>query len=198
MRLAMFASGEGTNLQAILDTCASDASNIKPVVVIGNNSKAKCMERAQKAGVPTMHLSSVTHPHPNELDEAILKTLVLHEVDLVALTGYAKKLGPKTVAAYRNRILNVHPGPLPESGGEGMWGRHVHEFVLNNGLSHSAATIHLVDEEYDRGDVIAVSKVPVMPDDTVETLTARVRSHELVLYPDTLKRIASGELQLPN
>jgi phosphoribosylglycinamide formyltransferase-1 len=194
----MLASGGGTNLQAILDACASGSISVKPVVVIGNNSNARAMDRARVAEMPTVHLSSVTHPEPDDLDEAILKTLVLHEVDLIALTGYMKKLGPKTVEAYRNRILNVHPGPLPITGGKGMHGEAVHRKVLELGLAHSAATVHLVDEEYDHGAVIAESSVPVQPGDTTETLAARVLAHEHVLYPDTLGRIASGDIQLPD
>jgi phosphoribosylglycinamide formyltransferase-1 len=194
----MLASGGGTNLQAILDACAEGHIQVKPVVVIGNNSKARSMDRASVAGIPTVHLSAVTHPDPDELDEAMLKTLVLHEVDLIALTGYMKKLGPKTVEAYRNRILNIHPGPLPVTGGHGMHGDAVHQKVLQERLGHSAATVHLVDEEYDRGAVIAESPVPVQADDTVESLAARVLAHEHVLYPDTLGRIASGELHLPD
>lgn len=185
-------------MQAILDACANGSIDVKPVVVIGNNSKARSLDRARVAGVPVVHLSSVTHPEPDDLDQAILKTLVLHEVDLIALTGYVKKLGPKTVEAYRNRVLNIHPGPLPITGGQGMYGVRVHEKVLQEGLTHSAATVHLVDEEYDRGAVIAESSVPVQPDDTVESLAARVLAHEHVVYPQTIGRIASGELVLPD
>jgi phosphoribosylglycinamide formyltransferase-1 len=196
LRLAIFASGGGTNLQAILDACANGSIDVKPVVVVGNNSKARSMDRARVAGIPVVHLSSVTNP--NDLDDAILKTLVAREVDLVALAGYMKKLGPKTIAAYRNRILNLHGGPLPLSGGPGMYGIHLHEFVLEQGLAHSAATVHLVNEEYDQGPVIAESSVPVLPDDTASTLAARIKAHEYVLYPDTLGRIASGEIILPD
>lgn len=194
----MFASGGGTNMQAILDACASGSIDVKPVVVIGNNSKARAMERALQAGVPVVHLSTKTHPEPDDLDAEILKTLVLHEVDLIALTGYMKKLGPKTIAAYRNRIVNIHPGPLPATGGQGMHGRAVHEMVLREHMAYSAATVHLVDEEYDRGAVIAESSVPVHVDDTVDTLAARVLTHEHVVYPQTLGRIASGDLVLPD
>ena len=194
----MFASGGGTNMQAILDACANGRIDVKPVVVIGNNSKARAMERARDAGVAVVLLSSHTNTDPADLDQAILKTLVLHEVDLLALTGYVKKLGPATIAAYRNRILNIHPGPLPITGGQGMYGTAVHEKVLQEGLSHSAATVHLVDEEYDRGAVLAESSVPVHDDDTVETLAARVLAHEHVLYPTTIGRIASGDLILPD
>jgi phosphoribosylglycinamide formyltransferase-1 len=194
----MFASGGGTNLQAILDACANGSIEVKPVVVIGNNSKARAMDRARVAEVNTVHLSSVTHPDPDSLDEAILKTLVLHEVDLIALTGYMKKLGPKTISAYRNRIVNIHPGPLPLTGGVGMYGEHVHQKVLAAGLSHSAATVHLVDEEYDHGATIAEVEVPVEPGDTAETLADRVLLYEHVVYPQTLGRIATGELKLPD
>jgi phosphoribosylglycinamide formyltransferase-1 len=198
MRLAMFASGSGTNLQAILDACADGTIAAKPVVVVGNNSKAFALQRARDAGISVAHLSSATHPDPDDLDNAILKTLVLHQVDLIALAGYAKHLGPKTIEAYRNRVLNIHPASLPRFGGQGMWGLHVHEAVLQSGVSESAATVHLVDEEYDRGDVLAVAQVPVLPDDTPESLQQRVHQAEYPLYVETLARIASGDLVLPD
>ena len=198
MRLALFASGGGTNLQAILDACNSGEIDARPVVVIGNNSKAAAMQRAAKAGVPIVHLSSVTHPDPADLDDAMLKTLVLHEVDLIALAGYVKQLGPKVITAYRNRVLNIHPAPIPEFGGPGMYGLKVHETVLQSGTATSGPVVHLVDEEYDHGDVVATATVPVLADDTAETLQARVRDAEFPLYVGTLRRIASGELVLPD
>lgn len=192
MRLGLFASHGGTNLQAILDACASGRIPAVPAVVIGNNSKAKAMERAKAAGVPTVHLSSVTHPDPTELDAAILQTLQEYEVGLVALAGYMKRLGPLTVDAYRGRILNTHPALLPRHGGEGFYGDRVHRAVLDAGDKFSGPTIHLVDEEFDHGPTISQSKVPVLPDDTVETLRERVLAEEHRLYVDTIAAIAAG------
>ena len=119
-----------------------------------------------------------------------------HGVEVVALAGYMKKLGPRTLGAYRNRVLNVHPALLPKFGGRGMYGDRVHAAVLASGERVSGVTVHLVDEEYDRGPVISQVEVPVMPDDTPETLAARTLAQEHILYPQTLQRIASGEIDL--
>ena len=165
-------------------------------MVISNNSRSLALARARAVGIPTAHLSSATHPAPDALDAAIERTLKSHGVELVALAGYMKKLGPRTLGAYRNRVLNVHPALLPEFGGWGMYGDRVHAAVLASGASVSGATVHLIDDEYDCGPVISQAEVPVMPDDTPETLAARVLAQEHILYPKTLQRIASGEVDL--
>ena len=148
------------------------------------------------ASIPTAHLSSVTHPDPAHLDAAIADALTSHGVELVALAGYMRKLGPRTLRQYRNRILNIHPALLPKFGGQGMYGEHVHTAVLAAGESVSGVSVHLVDEEYDRGPVIAQSKVPVLPADTPDTLAARILEREHALYPQTIQRIASGDINL--
>ena len=114
-------------------------------------------------------------------------------MQVVALAGYMKMLGPRTLNAYRNRILNVHPALLPKFGGRGMYGDRVHKAVLASGDSVSGVTVHLVDEEYDHGPVVAQMQVPVLPGDTPDTLAARVLEQEHVLYPKTIQRIAAGE-----
>ena len=117
-------------------------------------------------------------------------------MQVVALAGYMKMLGPRTLDAYRNRILNVHPALLPKFGGQGMYGERVHRAVLASGDSVSGVTVHLVDEEYDRGPVVAQTEVPVLPGDTPDTLAARVLEQEHILYPETIQRIATGEVDL--
>jgi phosphoribosylglycinamide formyltransferase-1 len=197
LRLGIFASHGGTNLQAILDACAAGTISATPAVVVSNNSKSRALERARNSGIDTVHLSSATHPDPADLDKAILDALVGHAVDLVALAGYMKALGPNTVAHYRNRIVNVHPALLPRHGGTGLYGGRVHEAVLAAGDAETGVTVHLVDEEYDHGLTLAQAKVPVLPDDTIESLAARVLPVEHRLYVETIGRIASGELKLP-
>lgn len=196
LALGVLASHGGTNLQAIIDSCRSGAIDAEVRVVISNNSRSMALERARRAGIPTTHLSSATHPDHDRLDEAIAETLQRHRVQVVALAGYMKMLGPRTLDAYRNRILNVHPALLPKFGGQGMYGERVHEAVLASGDSVSGVTVHLVDEEYDRGPVVAQTKVPVLPGDTPETLAARVLEQEHILYPETIQRIATGEVVL--
>jgi len=119
-----------------------------------------------------------------------------HRVNLIVLAGYMKKLGPKTLARYRGRVVNIHPALLPKFGGKGMFGHHVHDAVIAAGEKESGATVHIADEEYDRGRILAQKRVPVMPDDTSESLAARVLEVEHELYAETLQRIAKGEIKL--
>lgn len=192
--LGVLASHGGTNLQAIIDSCLSGAIDAEVRVVISNNSRSMALERARRAGIPTAHLSGATHPNPDSLDEAIAETLQRHGVQVVALAGYMKMLGPRTLHAYRNRILNIHPALLPKFGGQGMYGERVHRAVLESGDTVSGVTVHLVDEEYDRGPIVAQAEVPVLPGDTPDTLAARVLEQEHVLYPETIQRIATASL----
>ena len=196
LALGVLASHGGTNLQAIIDSCRSGAADAEVRVVISNNSRSLALERARRANIPASHLSGGTHPAPDLLDEAITETLHRHGVQVVALAGYMKMLGPRTLDAYRNRILNVHPALLPKFGGRGMYGERVHEAVLASGDRVSGVTVHLVDEEYDHGPVVAQTQVPVLPDDTPDTLAARVLEQEHILYSKTIQRIATGEVDL--
>jgi phosphoribosylglycinamide formyltransferase-1 len=196
LRLGFLASHEGSNVQAILDACREGRLDAEPCVVISNNSDAMALDRAMAARIPGFHLSSHIHPDPNRLDEAILEVLLKHRVNLIVLAGYMKKLGPKTLAQYRGRVLNIHPALLPKFGGQGMYGSRVHEAVLASGDKETGVTIHLVDEEYDRGKILAQKNVPVNPDDTAESLGARVLAAEYEIYVATLQRIAKGEISL--
>ena len=194
--IGVIASHGGTNLQAIMDACANGSLDAEIRMVISNNSRSLALERARRANIATAHLSSVTHPDPASLDAAIADTLTTCGVELVALAGYMRKLGPKTLGRYRNRILNVHPALLPKFGGQGMYGERVHAAVIAAGESVSGVSVHLVDEEYDQGSVVAQAEVPVLPNDTPDTLAARVLEQEHLLYPQTIQRIASGEIDL--
>jgi len=195
LRLGFLASHGGSNVQAILDACREGRLDAEPRVVISNNSDAPVLLRARAAGVAAFHLSS-RNADPETLDRAILTTLELHEVNLIVLAGYMKKLGPATLARYRGRVLNIHPALLPKFGGQGMFGHRVHEAVLAAGESVTGVTVHLADEEYDRGPIIAQETVAVLPGDTVDTLAARVLEVEHRLYADTLQRIAQGAIEL--
>jgi len=196
LRIGFLASHGGSNVQAIIDACRAGKLAAEPCVVICNNSDAPVLERARRAGIATRHLSSHTHPLPEDLDAAVLETLLAHRVNLVVLAGYMRKLGPRTLARYRARVLNVHPALLPKFGGAGMYGKRVHEAVIASGDRDTGVTIHLVTEEYDQGPIIAQRRVPVMPDDTVDKLAARVLEAEHALYPETLAQIASGAIRL--
>ena len=189
LRLAALASGSGTNLQAIIDACKHGDLNAEVCVVISNNSGSRALERARSEGIPAYHISSVTHPQPDALDAAICSTLEAHDVEWVLLAGYMRLLGPATLARFRNRALNSHPALLPKFGGKGMYGSHVHQAVLDARETVTGVTIHYVDEQYDHGATLAQCQVPVLPDDTLETLEERVKERERRFWIETLSDI---------
>jgi len=196
LRIGFLASGGGTNMQAIIDACRAGRLDGEPRAVISNNSRSGALARARREGIPAYHLSRRTHPDPEALDGAVLRALADNEASIVCLAGYLQLLGPRTIAAYRGRILNIHPALLPRHGGPGFYGHHVHEAVIAAGDRESGPTVHVVDERYDHGPILAQIKVPVLPGDTPETLAARVLEQEHRIYPETLQRIARGELSL--
>jgi phosphoribosylglycinamide formyltransferase-1 len=183
-------------MQAILDACARGEIPARVVVVVSNNSDSGALRRARSAGAAAVHLSSKTHPGAGELDRTISEALEAHGVEVVMLAGYMKKLGPELLERYRGRILNTHPALLPKFGGHGMYGMLVHEAVLRAGESESGPSVHLVDAEYDTGRVLAQAQVPVLDDDTPDTLAARVQERERRLVVAVLGQIAQGELAL--
>jgi phosphoribosylglycinamide formyltransferase-1 len=195
-QLGFLASHGGSNMQAIIDACKEGRLDAEPAVVISNNSDSVALERARREGIPSYHLSNATHPDPAELDAAIRQTLEAHKVDFVILAGYMKLLGPQTLRRYRGRILNIHPALLPKFGGRGLYGIKVHEAVLAAGEKVSGVTIHLVDENYDRGPIVAHCEVPVLEGDTPESLAARVLEQEHNLFAATLQKIVRGEIDL--
>lgn len=197
MNIAIFASHFGSTLQAILDAAKSGELAAIPRVVISNNSTSEALNRAKRAGVTARHLSSITHPNEGDLDAEIVRTLDEHCIDVVVLAGYMKKLGSKVVAAYAGRILNTHPALLPKFGGQGMYGTRVHEAVLSAKETESGASIHWVDEQYDRGGVIAQVRVPVLATDDAASLGSRVQAVEKQLLVHTLNQLARGEIALP-
>jgi len=157
--------------------------------VISNNSKAFILERGRRRGIPVFHLSSHTHKNPDELTSAFLDVFTETKSDIVCLAGYMKKIQPEIIQKFPKRILNIHPALLPAFGGKGMYGMKVHESVIKSGAKYSGASIHIVDEEYDRGRIVAQKIVPVNSDDTPETLAQRVLEVEHNLYWQAIKQI---------
>ena len=176
MRVAVFASGGGTNLQALLDSCRPpEPATI--VLVVSNKPTANALARAKTAGVTTHVIADPTD------GEAIIQLLRNAGVDLVVLAGYLKHVPVEVVREYDGRMINVHPALLPSFGGKGMYGIHVHRAVINSGAALSGVTIHLVNEEFDRGAPLAQWPVPVLSGDTPETLAARTLEVEHQLLP---------------
>ena len=186
MRIAVAVSGGGSNLQSLLDTLPAGGP-ATVALVVSNTAKAGGLERARKAGV-----SAVVFADPADGAEW-LRILAEHRIDLVVLAGYLKLVPAAVIAAYRGRILNIHPALLPEFGGAGMYGKRVHQAVLDARRGESGCTVHLVDEVYDRGKILAQARVPVLPGDTAESLAARVLAEEHKLLPQVVLEVASRE-----
>ncbi len=195
-RIGFLASHNGTNMRVIVAAMRAGALNADPAVLISNNAGSTAIAWAGENNVPWAHLSAKVTGSDEATDAAIAETLKSHGADLIVLAGYMRKLGPATLKAYHRRILNVHPALLPKFGGQGMYGAFVHEAVLKAGERETGATIHIVDGEYDHGPVVMQATVPVEPGDTAQTLAARVQAREQALYPDVLRKIISGEIDL--
>jgi len=195
LKLGFLASRNGSSLRAIVAAIEAGVLAAEPRLVVSNNRAAQALVFARDHGVPTEVIA--TQADPDEADARLCAALQAAGVDLVILSGYLRRLGPRTLTAYRNRVLNIHPGPLPRFGGEGMYGRRVHEAVIASGVAESGVVIHAVDEIYDNGPLIAARGVPITPGETADSLEARVTELEPPFYVETLQRLARGELRLP-
>jgi formyltetrahydrofolate-dependent phosphoribosylglycinamide formyltransferase len=183
MRIAVLASGSGTNLQALLDSLRSpDGAWV--VLVVSDNSAAGALDRARAAGVPT-HVLTDPHDHA-----ALLDVLREAEIDLVVLAGYLKLVPAEVVRAFRGMMINLHPALLPSFGGKGMYGARVHRAVLDSGATVTGVTVHIVSEEYDKGPIVAQWPVPVLAGDTPESLAARIHPVEHQLLPAVVRAAA--------
>ena len=189
MRLAVAISGRGTNLAALL--AALPAGSPAEVALALSDRAAAGLELARQRGIPTLELAD-----PVE-GRAWLAALSAHRIDLVVLAGYLKLVPDAVIDRYRGSIINIHPALLPAFGGPGMYGRRVHEAVLASGSTVSGATVHLVDEVYDRGAVLAQARVPVRAGDTPDTLAARVLDAEHRLLPAVVLAAAAAGRPVP-
>ncbi|HEY3951600.1 formyltransferase family protein [Phenylobacterium sp.] len=194
LKLGFLASANGSSARAVLAAARAGDLAAEPRLLVSNNRSAVALAFAAEAGVPSLCIP--TKDDPDAADARLANALTDAGVELVVLSGYLRQLGPRTLARYAGRVLNIHPGPLPQFGGHGMYGRRVHEAVIAAGVAESGICIHLVDEEYDRGPVIARRGVPVEPGDTPESLEARVTGLEPGFFVETLRRIAAGEIVL--
>ena len=191
-RIAVLASGGGSNLQALLDHLERLGPGRRGgdvVLVASDRADAGALERGRRAGIAAEPI--------DHRDEALMSALLRERrVDLIALAGYLKLVPAGIVAAYRGRMLNVHPALLPAFGGGGMYGRRVHAAVIAAGARVSGPTVHFVDEHYDQGPIAAQWPVPVREDDTAETLAARVLKVEHLLFPRVVDAVAAGRITL--
>ena len=194
MRLAVLASHEGSTLQALIDACAAQSLDAEVVLVVSNNSKSGALRRAAAANIETRHISAKTHGCEDTANRAIANALTDAKADWVLLLGYMKKMGEAILGQFSGRIINTHPALLPDFGGQGFFGRKVHEAVKAANVRVTGATLHLVGREYDTGPVIAQIQVPVLTGDDVDAIEQRVKIAERKLLVDTLQKIGSGGL----
>lgn len=191
LRIAVLASGSGTNFQAIVDKIASGELNARVMVLICNNRNAFVLERARQAGIRAEHWSETLAGSRQVFVDGLLRILKECKVELIVLAGYMKLLPEEVVREYSGRIINIHPALLPKFGGQGMYGIFVHEAVIAAKESESGATVHFVDAEYDRGPIFLQRRVVVMPDDTPDLLRERVLKAEHELLPEAIAKFAA-------
>ncbi|CAN5766215.1 phosphoribosylglycinamide formyltransferase [soil metagenome] len=186
--IAVFASGGGTNLQALLDHLQDDdAAHV--ALVVCDRADAFALQRARDALIATAYVD-VRGRDRDDVAEAMLEALDAHDIQLIVLAGYMRLVPAAVIGRYVDRILNIHPALLPSFGGRGMYGHHVHEAVIAAGCRVTGVTVHLVNERYDEGRILAQWPVPVLPGDTADSLAARVLSIEHCVYPATVAAIA--------
>ena len=196
MKIAVFASGRGSNFLAILNAIDAGILPAQIVVLISNKSDAGAMKIAGAHNIPTQHLSQRMFSSEEALVDAMLEVLEKNHAEFIALAGYLKKIPAQVIRQYRNRIVNIHPALLPSFGGEGMFGHRVHEAVIASGEKVSGATVHLVDEEYDRGPIVLQKTVTIAQDDTPDSLAARILKIEHEIFPIALKAFAEGRVKV--
>ena len=191
-RIAVLVSGGGTNLQALIDAQAAGKNPTGEIALVVSNRKAAyALERAKNAGIETAVLSKYMKPDPDEYDAALCETLLSHRIDMVALAGFLGIIGPRVLAAYENRIVNIHPALIPSFCGLGYYGLRVHEAALARGVKVTGATAHLVNGEVDGGPILLQKAVEVREGDTPETLQRRVMEEaEWELLPRAVRMIS--------
>jgi phosphoribosylglycinamide formyltransferase-1 len=189
--LGVLISGRGSNLQAILDAIDEGRLDAYVAIVISNKDDAPGLERARKAGATTAVLSHEDYDSREAFDEAVLGRLSEHDVEVVCLAGFMRILSPVLVRAFPNRILNIHPSLLPA-----FVGLHAQKQALEHGVKVSGCTVHLVDEELDHGPILLQQTVPVLEDDTEETLSARILEKEHKLYTEAVRLVLDGKVHV--
>lgn len=195
-RIGVLASGSGTNFQALADACKAGEINGEIAVLLTNNRHAYAVTRARAMGIEPVFMDPEKFNSRTVFCAKMAKALNERNVELVCLAGYMMKLEACMVRSFPNRILNIHPALLPKFGGKGMYGRFVHEAVLKAQEKESGCTVHLVNEIYDAGAIVAQARVAVEPNDTPETLAEKIHPEEHKLYVSVVKKVCAGNLNL--
>ncbi len=195
LRIAVFASGSGTNLEAILQAIESGTlQDVNVTAVISNKASAKALDRAASRGIATAVLNPGSFADETAYVAALNEVFVKQDVNFVTLAGYLKKIPLPVVRQFQDRMLNIHPSLLPAFGGKGMYGSKIHQAALDRGVRWTGVTVHFVDEAYDTGPIMLQRTVPVYQTDTVESLAARVLAVEHQIFPEALRLVAEGRV----
>lgn len=192
-RLVVLISGSGSNLQALIDACNSQTLNADIVAVFSNKADAYGLHRAQQADIPALSLSPAKFASRDDFDAALQAQIDEYQPDLIILAGYMRILTPAFVRHYHGRMLNIHPSLLPK-----YPGLYTHRKALENGDTEHGTSVHFVTEELDGGPVILQARITVLPDDTEDTLTARIQQEEHRIYPQVVNWFVQGRLVLQN
>ncbi|TYP92607.1 formyltetrahydrofolate-dependent phosphoribosylglycinamide formyltransferase [Fodinibius salinus] len=187
--IVVFASGSGTNFQAIIDAVESGQINGRIAGLITNKSGIQAIERAQKHDIEHRLLAPSQFSDRSRYINTLLDQLTDWETDLIVLAGYMLKIPPKVIEQFRGRIVNIHPSLLPKYGGKGFYGMRVHQAVIDNNEDKSGCTVHLVTEKYDDGPILGQRKVPVKDSDDADTLADRILKEEHKLFPEIIAQL---------
>ena len=193
-KIAIFASGSGSNFKAIHKNIELGNICAKIKLLVSNNSNSGAVEYAAENNIETFIINKVRFSDMIKGENLLLKKLVFNQIDLICLAGYMKLLSRKIVEKYDNCILNIHPALLPKFGGKGFYGMKVHEAVLESGVEESGATVHLVNENYDEGQIIAQKKIMINSNYTPEILSKKVLQIEHELYSKVIKEFCENKL----
>ena len=189
--VGVLASGNGSNLQALIDACGSGSINAKIAVVISDKTDAHALNRAEKHSIPNFHVDRKQFESKQAYEGRIVEILRQHRIELVCLAGYMKIVGETILGAFENRVINIHPALLPSFPGlEGQ------KQAFNYGVKIAGCTVHFVDAKVDHGPIICQAAVPVMDDDTIETLKTRILEKEHEIYPRAVGLFADGQLKI--
>ena len=200
MKIAVFVSGGGTNLQAIIDNTKDGIlKDIEIGLVLSSSKTAYALERAADNGIKSVVVSKKDFDSIDSWDEAVLSAVEGSGAELIVLAGYLSLMGPKVVAKYSNRIINIHPALIPSFCGAGMYGIRPHQAALAKGVKVSGATVHFVNENYDEGPILLQKAIDVLPNDTPETLQKRIMQEcEWKILPEAIRLIADGRVIIEN
>jgi formyltetrahydrofolate-dependent phosphoribosylglycinamide formyltransferase len=194
VRLGVLISGGGTTLQNLLDRIAAGTLRAEVAAVLSSRADAHGLERARRAGIPALVVARKEHPNVDRFNDAMHGALEPFAIDLIVCAGFLSLFQPRQ--RYAGRVMNIHPALIPAFCGAGFYGDKVHRAVLESGVRISGCTVHFADDQYDHGPIILQGTVPVLDDDTPESLAARVHELERELYPEAIRLWAEGRLRV--